>query len=67
MNTLFAVLAMILWSIGIALAMHFIGFANYMHDVWWSLGGAVVLLIGLIGNVWIFFLIAKETPWQWGE
>lgn len=78
MNTLIAVVAMILWSTGIAVAMHFIGFADHVpgsmsdmgsfwQNLWWNLGGAVALLIGLIGNVWIFFLIAKESPWQWGE
>lgn len=56
---------MAVWSALIAVVMHFIGFQNHLHDVLWSLGAAVALLIGLVGNVWIFFLVMKEKPWQW--
>jgi len=65
MRSLIAVLTMIAWSALVAWVMHVIGFSQHLHDPLWSLGAAVSLLIGLIGNVWIFFLIVKEEPWAW--
>lgn len=65
MRSLIAVLTMIAWSALIAWAMYMTGFSQHLHDPLWSLGAAVALLIGLIGNVWIFFLIVKEEPWAW--
>ena len=67
MRILIAVTSMILWSVFIWAIMDFVGFSDHINDPLWSLGAAIMLLIGLVGNVWIFFLIAKETPWQWGE
>ena len=65
MKTLTALAAMAVWSFIIWAVMELIGFSDMMHDPLWSLGAAVLLLVGLIGNVWIFFLIMKEEPWQW--
>jgi len=65
MRYLIDALTMIAWSALVALAMYVIGFSQHLHDPLWSLGAAVSLLIGLIGNVWIFFLIVKEEPWAW--
>ena len=65
MKTLTALAAMAAWSFAIWAIMEFIGFSDMMHDVLWSLGAAVLLLLGLVGNVWIFFLVMKETSWQW--
>ena len=63
MKNLIAIAAMIVWSVAIWGVMELIGFS--MHNVWSSLGAGVMLLIGLVGNVWIYFLIMKEAPWQW--
>ena len=65
MRSYIAILAMIAWSAAVAAVMYAIGFADHMHDLLWSLGAAVVLLIGLVGNVWIFLAIVKEQPWEW--
>ena len=65
MKHLTALTAMVIWSVGIWGITELIGFKTMMHDPLWSLGAAVVLLIGLVGNVWIYFLIMKEQPWQW--
>ncbi len=65
MKTLTALAAMAIWSFAIWAIMEFIGFQDMMHDVLWSLGAAVLLLIGLVGNIWIYFLVMKETPWRW--
>lgn len=65
MKSFIATGAMVAWSAAIAAVMHLAGFAGHYHDWLWSLGAAVVLLIGLVGNVWIFFAIVKEQPWEW--
>ena len=65
MKLIFTIALMDAWSIGIAYVMGMAGFSNYLHNPLWSLGAAVVLLIGLVGNVWIFFLIMKNRPWLW--
>lgn len=67
MKTLTALAAMAVWSFAVWAAIELIGFQDMMHDPLWSLGAAALLLIGLVGNVWIYFLIMKETPWQWGR
>ena len=65
MKSFIALIVMVVWSVGIYLVMQQIGFSNHMHDWLWSLGATVMLFIGIVGNVWIFFLIVKEAPWQW--
>ncbi len=60
---LIAIAAMIAWSFAIWGVMELIGFS--MHNVVSSLGASIMLFIGLVGNVWIYFLIMKETPWKW--
>ncbi len=65
MKSFIAVIMMAIWSVAIVFIMDMVGFQNHLHDLWWSLGAAVTLLIGLVGNVWIFFLIAKEEPFKW--
>lgn len=65
MKSVLAVIVMVIWSAAIGYGINMVGFQNHLHDVWWSLGAAVVLLIGLIGNVWIYFLIAQEEPFEW--
>ena len=65
MRSYIAILAMLVWSAGIAVVMHFLDFTSHMHQVLWSLGAAIILLIGLVGNVWIFLAIVKEQPWEW--
>ena len=65
MKNLVALSAMVIWSAAIWAIMELIGFEGMSHDLLWGLGAAVILLIGLIGNIWIFFLIMKESPWKW--
>ncbi len=65
MKSFIAVIMMAIWSVAIVFIMDMVGFQNHLHDLWWSLGAAVTLLIGLVGNVWIFFLVAKEEPFKW--
>ncbi len=65
MKLLITIALMVVWSIFIAYAINMAPFSDHLHDPLWSLGAAVVLLIGLVGNVWIFFLIMKDRPWLW--
>ena len=41
------------------------GFQNNPHDILWSIGAGLALLIILLINVYIYFAICKETPWTW--
>lgn len=63
MKNFVALALMAVWSAAIWGVIELVGFE--MHSLWSSLGASVALLVGLIGNVWIYFLVMKETPWQW--
>ena len=65
MRLLITLALMVVWSLFIFYVMNMVAFQDHLHDPLWSLGAAVFLLIGLIGNVWIFFLVMKEHPWLW--
>ncbi|MBC6414380.1 MAG: hypothetical protein GDA45_05815 [Chromatiales bacterium] len=65
MKLFIALALMVVWSVFIFYVMNWIPFTDHLHDPLWSLGAAVGLLIGLVGNVWIFFLVMKEDPWLW--
>ncbi len=41
------------------------GFASNPHDILWTIGAALALLIILLINVYIYFVICKETAWVW--
>ncbi len=45
--------------------MNVFGFQNNPHDILWTLGAALALLIILLVNVYIYFVICKESPWVW--
>ena len=63
--TLKAVGLMALWTIAMISIMNFIGFQKHFNEPLWALGGAIFILVTLIGNVWLFIAVAKEEPWQW--
>lgn len=65
MRTIQALVVMALWTAVFLGILNFAGFSDNYRDPLWSLGGAVLLIIMLIGNFWIFFAIAKEEPWEW--
>ena len=65
MKLLIAIVLMVVWSAFIAYVMNMAAFPDHLHDPLWSLGAAILLLIGLVGNVWIFFLMMKNRPWLW--
>jgi len=46
---------------------NFVGFQEHYGELLWNLGAAVMLVITLVGNVWIFIAVAQDEPWQWGS
>lgn len=76
MKSFIAFLIMVVWSAFIYIVMNLVGFTDYVPNMGghestlaylgYNFGAAVMLLIGLIGNVWIYFLVVGEQPWQWG-
>ncbi len=67
MRTLQALAVMALWTIVIFTIINFVGFNEHYREPLWALGAAVLFVIMLIGNFWIFFTIAKEEPWEWDK
>lgn len=63
--TMKALAVMALWTVATVSLFNFIGFPNHHGNLLWSLGGALMLVVILIGNVWIFIGVAKEEPWAW--
>ena len=67
MRTIQALVVMALWSALFVAIMHFGGFSEHYRNILWALGGAILLIIMLVGNFWIFFAVAKEEPWRWDK
>ena len=67
MRTLQALGVMALWTIAIFAIINFVNFDEHFREPLWALGAAVLFIIMLIGNFWIFFAIAKEEPWEWDK
>ena len=65
MRTFQALVVMALWTAVFVGIINFVGFNAHYREPLWALGGAVLLIIMLVGNFWIFFAIAKEEPWDW--
>ena len=75
MRSFVAFLIMVVWSAFIYNLMNFIGLDGQIwnrevHDSVWgylglNFGAAIMLLIGLVGNVWIYFLVVGNQPWEW--
>lgn len=65
MLTMKALAVMLLWTIAMVSIFNYVGFPNHHGELLWSIGGAIFLVITLIGNVWIFIDVSKEEPWDW--
>ena len=65
MRTFQALVVMALWTAVFVGIINFVGFNDNYREPLWALGGAVLLIIMLVGNFWLFFAIAKEEPWDW--
>lgn len=65
MLTMKALGVMLLWTISMVSIFNFVGFPNHHGELLWSIGAAILLVITLVGNVWLFIGISKEEPWDW--
>ncbi len=60
-----AITLMIIFSVAAFYAINAVGLAANHADPLWALGGAVVILVALIVNVWIYLAVAGEAPFKW--
>ena len=65
MLTTKALAVMAIWTAAMITLFNLAGFGENYTNPLWALGAAVILVITLIGNVWIFIHVAKEEPWEW--
>ena len=65
MRTLQALAVMAMWTIAMISIFNWIGFDDHYRQPIWALGAALVLIVTLVGNFWLFFAIAQEEPWDW--
>lgn len=65
MPNLKAALAMGIWTVVAIVSMQFVGVADHFRDPLWAIGTAVLLLLTLIVNVWIYFKVAGDYGWKW--
>ncbi len=65
MASLKAIFLMIVFSAAVAFGMNALGLTEHFREPAYSLAGAVVLLVALIVNVWLYLKIAGETPFKW--
>ncbi len=56
---------MALFTIAMISIFNFIGFQDHHDEIVWAIGGALFLVVTLVGNVWLFIGIAQEEPWEW--
>jgi hypothetical protein len=65
MRTLQALGVMALWTIAFIAIINFVNFDEHHREPLWALGGALLFIIMIVGNFWIFFAVGKEEPWDW--
>lgn len=65
MASLKALVPMVLWTILAVLLINFFGFNENFRGPVGAIGGALMLLITILVNVWLYFVIAKDEPWKW--
>lgn len=65
MRTLQALAVMALWTLAFLGVMNFLNIGAHNREWYWALGTALMFIIMIIGNFWIFFAVGKEEPWDW--
>jgi len=65
MRTLQAVGVMALWTIAFLGIMNWVNVGDHHGNLIWAVLTAMMLIIMIIGNFWIFFAVGKEEPWDW--
>lgn len=65
MLTMKALAIMALWTVATVSIFNYVGFPEHFSNPIWALGAAIMLVVILVGNVWIFISVAQEEPWEW--
>jgi len=65
MASMKALVPMIFWTALVVFLMNSIGFNENFREPLWAIGGALILLLIILVNVWLYFVIAKDEPWKW--
>ena len=67
MLTTRALAVMAVWTAIMITLFNVVGFDDNYTNPLWALGAALVLVVTLVGNVWIFIHISKDEPWEWNK
>jgi len=67
MLTTRALAVMAIWTAVMITLFNVVGFDDHYTNPLWALGAALVLVVTLVGNVWIFIHISKDEPWEWNK
>jgi len=65
MRTLQALGVMALWNIAFIGIMSFVNVGEHYREPVWAILTALMFIIMIVGNFWIFFAVGKEEPWDW--
>ena len=65
MRTLQALAVMALWTLAFLGVMNFLNVGAHNREWYWAIGTALMFIVMIIGNFWIFFAVGKEEPWDW--
>jgi len=65
MRTLQAIAVMALWTLAFLGIMNWVNVGAHNREWYWALGTALMFIIMIVGNFWIFFAVGKEEPWDW--
>lgn len=65
MRTFQALGVMALWNIAFIGIMNFVNVGAHYREPIWAILTAVMFIIMIVGNFWIFFAVGKEEPWDW--
>lgn len=60
-----AIIVMLIFSAAVYYGMGMLGLTAAHSDPLMALAGAVVLLVALVINVWIYLKLAGEHPFKW--
>ena len=67
MLTTRALAVMAIWTAVMITLFNVVGFDDNCTNPLWALVAALVLVVTLVGNVWIFIHISKDEPWEWNK
>ncbi|MGH1538248.1 MAG: hypothetical protein ACRBDX_09435 [Gammaproteobacteria bacterium] len=65
MRTLQALGVMALWTVAFLGVMNWVNVGDHHGNPIWAFFTALMFIIMIIGNFWIFFAVGKEEPWDW--